>query len=206
MSQRNWHFAKKLKPNQYTMHNILTTNCKYSGYFSTKRVFFDITPWRMLWKLQSFSKWLLIKNYFDFFFILFSRAQNYKHNLIFKNYYWFSKKLMNFNYYLYISASFVLSKFTMNSKYWSQFHQHFTCVFFIRKRIEQLFCYYVWLCDFCCQNFVQKRVCKMLMKLTTEKPTNKILVFILKYLQLPYFCLTKLLSPSIRVFKPPRCF
>jgi hypothetical protein len=48
----------------------------------------------------------------------------------------------------------------------SQFHQHLTRAFFVRKQIEQLFSSYVRLCNFWRQNFVQKLARKMLMKLT----------------------------------------
>jgi len=39
---------------------------------------------------------------------------------------------------------------------WCQFHQRFTCAFFVWKQIEQLFSKYVRLCDFWRQNVVCK--------------------------------------------------
>ncbi len=37
-----------------------------------------------------------------------------------------------------------------------QFHQHFKRAFFIRKRFEQLFSNYVWLCNFLAPKFIRK--------------------------------------------------
>ncbi len=59
----------------------------------------------------------------------------------------------------------------------SQFHQHFTLMFFVQKEIEQFFSNYVWICDFWRQNFVQKRERKTLMKLTVNVSINKNIVF-----------------------------
>jgi hypothetical protein len=37
-----------------------------------------------------------------------------------------------------------------------QFHQHFMCAFFVQKQIQQLSLVRFQLCNFWCQNFVQK--------------------------------------------------
>jgi len=55
----------------------------------------------------------------------------------------------------------------------SQFHQNFTRIYFIQKRIEQLFSSSIWLCNFWHQNIDKKVACKMLMKLT---PCLKVLM------------------------------
>jgi len=52
---------------------------------------------------------------------------------------------------------------------WSQFHQHFICVFFIQKQIEQIFYDDVWLCNFFAPKHWQKNARVMLMKLTPER-------------------------------------
>ncbi len=46
-----------------------------------------------------------------------------------------------------------LSKF---NACWSQFHQHFTCAFFVRKQIERLFSTYIRLCNFLAPKYRRK--------------------------------------------------
>ncbi len=56
----------------------------------------------------------------------------------------------------------------------SRFHQCFTCAFFVQNFGGQNFKPKSQLCNFWCQNFVQKNCkCKMLMKLTPSLPLSK---------------------------------
>jgi len=57
--------------------------------------------------------------------------------------------------------------------FWGQFHQHFTCTFFVLKCFAQLFSVTFWLCNSMVKGYRKKSTHKMWMKLTPTKVKKK---------------------------------